>query len=193
MNGRSGAWATGALILAAGLLWLADAADWIELDVRTWIGLLLVGIGAVLVVDRRASHGLLVFAAVVLILVGIPLAAIDTDVLEGGIGERTEEPLVLGGEYRLGIGRLVVDLTQTDLRGGELEASVGIGELVVEVPPEVSVRVDGHAGIGNLQLFDEQEGGVDVDLDAERFVPGAPPVVLDVSVGIGNVEVREGF
>lgn len=194
MNGR-GAPATGLLLLGAGLLWLADAAGWVDLDPRTWIGLLLVGIGIVLVVDRRSSHGLLVGVAVVLVVVGIPLAAIETDVLDGGIGDRREEPRVLDEEQRLGIGKLVVDLDETDFGSGRLrlEASVGIGELVVDVPADVGVRVEGHAGIGNLQLFERQEGGVDVDLDAERLVPGAPVLELDVSVGIGNVEVRDGF
>jgi hypothetical protein len=191
MSGRGAA--TGALLVAAGVVWLAEAAGWIDLDARTWVGLLLIGIGLVLVVDRRSPHGLLVGLAILLLLLGIPLSALDADALDGGIGERIEAPRLPGGDYELGVGKLVVDLTDTDLAGGgEVEASVGIGELVVEVPPGVAVRVEGHAGMGNVELFGEHERGVDVDLETER--PGDGPVLeLDVSVGIGSLRVEEAF
>jgi predicted membrane protein len=129
------------------------------------------------------------------VLAGIPALLVDHDVFSGGIGEATETPMSSADldTFRQGIGKLTVDLTTVglDLDGETVEASVGIGELLVLVPPDTDIAVDAHVGIGNVQALGEEENGVDVDLEKISGTSGAQEVTLDLEVGIGNIRVEQ--
>jgi predicted membrane protein len=102
--------------------------------------------------------------------------------------------------YRVGAGRLVVDLREAGLTPGDhhIKLDVGVGEAQLVVPRDVCVSSDTHLGIGGLQIFDRGTGGIDFDHQDERNAPaGTPRVVVDAKVGVGAFTVHhtedEGF
>jgi phage shock protein PspC (stress-responsive transcriptional regulator) len=126
----------------------------------------------------------------VLVLVA-PLAIVQAAGIDlrGGVGRheyRVTGAADLQPEYRLGMGRLVLDLTDLDVpRAGEdVKVAVGIGEAVVRAPAGACVTADARVGVGSAQLPGHEEGGVDVALDrAEPVAPGALRVHADAGVG----------
>lgn len=146
-----------------------------------------------------ARPGGLVAVGVVLTGVMVIGSAIDFP-LGGGVGEREERPAAvaeLREEYQLGIGQLTVDLT--DLSTAQLDADartrvrVGIGQLVVIVPEGLAVRVEARATVGNVRVFEDEEGGFGAEREAGPGLDGRAAVLeLVLSVGLGEVEVRRG-
>lgn len=192
MTGRI---ALGVVIVGAGVLWLLSAADVVDLSYTTWIGLLLIGIGIAIALTP-GRHGVLVVVGILVVLAGVPAVALGDDLLDGGVGEKTESPETSSElePFRVGIGKLTVDLTAPDLELDEatVEASVGIGDLLVLVPPDTDLTVDAHVGVGNVDAFDQEENGVDVDLDWISGTSGRQELELDLEVGIGNIRVELG-
>jgi predicted membrane protein len=191
MKSRS---ALGLLVVGAGILWLLDATDVVDIGYSGWIGALLIGIGLALMVSR-GRYGLLVLAGVVVLLVGLPAILVDDDVFDDGVGKAEEVPQSSFdlGPFRQGIGRLTVDLTEPglELDGETVEASVGIGDLLVLVPLDSDVEVDAHVGMGNAQAFGEEENGIDVDLTTTSMTTsGSQEFALDLEVGIGSIRVE---
>jgi predicted membrane protein len=134
--------------------------------------------------------GLGVLAALALALaIRVPVFA--------GVGDRLEEPATaaaLDATYTHGIGNLELDLSGVALPAGSthVKTTLGIGDLVVHVPANATVDVNGRASAGEVTLFGRRENGTSV---REHVVsPGAPGrvLVLDARVGIGEVEVLRG-
>jgi hypothetical protein len=72
-----------------------------------------------------------------------------------------------------------------------IEASVGVGHLVVLVPEGMGADVTTDVGAGESSVFDLVQNGVGVSTD--RSVEGSAGrgrVVLDLHVGMGHAEVR---
>ena len=64
------------------------------------------------------------------------------------------------------MGSLVLDLRNTHLPTAEstnVTLDVGVGEGVVVVPENVCVASQADVGVGAVQVFDHESGGVDVD------------------------------
>lgn len=167
---------------------------------RLIAGLLLVLVGVALVVASRSGTrpGGLIAVGVVLTGVMVVGSAIDFP-LGGGVGERLERPATvaeLREEYRLGVGQLTLDLT--GLSGGlgadaRTRVRVGVGQLVVIVPEELAVLVFARATVGNVRVFEDEEGGFGAEREAGPGLGGRGPVLdLVLSVGLGEVEVRRG-
>jgi hypothetical protein len=192
MSGRLG---LGVVLLAAGALWLLSATDVVDIPYGVSIGLLLVLVG---LVTMLASSGRvpLVLAGIVLVLAGIPALFVDPAVWTEGIGEDTATPASAAElePFRHGIGKLTVDLRTADppLDGVTIEASLGIGELVVLVPADTDVSVDAHAGVGNVEALGETKSGVDVELTGISGTSGAQELDLELDVGVGNLRVERG-
>ena len=187
--------AVGLVLLATGTLWLLSAADVVDLSYGAWIGVLLVVVGlAIALVPGR--HGVLVVVGVLLAVAGIPALLVGPEVFRGGVGERIETPSEAAelDDFRQGIGRLVVDLTSPDLDLDEatVEASIGVGELVVRVPDDVDVTVEIRVGIGNAEAFGRTESGLGVTLERISGTSGSQELELDLAAGIGNVRVERG-
>src|SRR5437763_12007851 len=147
------------LVAVAVAVLLSRATLWPRGD-AAWVLVLLAG-AVVLWTQRRAGparrprvlRGLGIAAAVVLVLTLAAAAVVATvfhvDV-RNGIGNRTYVPSGAGAvhrSYRLGIGRLQLDLAGLRLPRGEtdVDARVGIGDLVVMVSADVAVKVRGDA------------------------------------------------
>jgi phage shock protein PspC (stress-responsive transcriptional regulator) len=138
----------------------------------------------------------LVLPALSLALAAGTVAAAEID-FDGGVGDREYRPATaaqLEDRYELGIGELIVDLRDTDLPAGDvpLEVDLGIGGARVIVPDDVCVATSADVGVGNVHLFGENNGGIDIDFDDLR--PAASDVtrlVLDAEIGVGEVRVYD--
>jgi hypothetical protein len=194
---RAGRLAFGLVLLAIGIGWLLEA---LGVDVR-WDLVLpgaLIVIGGLLIVTARSGvgQGGLITAGVVLTIVLLIGTAFNVP-FTGGVGDRTVRPTenVIDREVELGVGELTFDLTGVDFAtmvgGTELRARVGVGELIVIVPDDAAIRVEARSGLGNVQVFGQEEGGVDAEITTPAPI-GAPAITLIATVGIGEVRVEHG-
>ena len=98
--------------------------------------------------------------------------------LRGGVGDTQWRPTSasqVAPRYRLAIGNMTVDLSHVDFPSGTttVTASVGIGNLVVDVPAHTTVSVDAHSGLGVVQVFGQGDGGISPGRTVES--PPSPP------------------
>jgi predicted membrane protein len=97
-----------------------------------------------------------------------------------------------------------VDLTDVTFRSGttHVTATVGIGNLVVELPPGTTVSVSAHSGMGMVQVFGQDEDGFSTGRVTRVAGPSGatatgnsantPRLVLDAQTGVGKVQVVRG-
>jgi phage shock protein PspC (stress-responsive transcriptional regulator) len=136
--------------------------------------------------------------ALVLPLGIVSAAGID---LDGGVGDRNYHPVSTSqvrDHYELGIGSLVVDMTDVDFPADHttaVDVEVGLGEAVVYVPDDACISTDVQIGAGASDVLDRGNDGVDVNYVEDAPAPtGRPKLHINADVGVGTVEVvREGF
>jgi hypothetical protein len=127
----------------------------------------------------------------------LPLAVVSAANIEvdNSIGERTYRPITISdvrNEYELGMGSLTVDLRGVEFPTGDrrLKLKVGIGEAVLLVPENVCVASEAQVGVGDAEVFTQNQSGVDVDWQDPRVAkPTMSRLVLDASVGVGHLQV----
>jgi predicted membrane protein len=115
--------------------------------------------------------------------------------LKGGFGERFYRPVSVedaAREYRLGAGKLEIDLSALTGEANPLQirASVGAGAIRVSVPPGVRASVQAHSGAGHIEVFGRSQDGLDVDLDHSTGDASAGTILIDLDVGLGEVVVE---
>ena len=188
----------GVLLAAAGVVGLLDVLDVADIDWRAVLagGVILAGALVALGFFWRGAAPLGVIGFVLAIAMAGTLALRDVS-LRGGVGDRVVRPESLGdleNAYRLGIGQLELDLRALQLPPGEtrVAARVGIGELDVDVPEGVALEVNGKVHGGDANILGRKESGWRfrkrvVDPGAEK---ATRRLVLDVDVGLGDLEVR---
>jgi phage shock protein PspC (stress-responsive transcriptional regulator) len=190
----------GALLAVAGLFGLLAVLDVYDIDVAVGlaVGVLLVGVAIAFGAMTQRRVGGLVFLG--LILLGAFTAAAATPVsVSSGVGEKIERPesaAELDRSYELGIGELNLDLGAVPLSPGttSVDASVGVGNLVITVPPNVALEIDAHAGIGEVDVLGRRDDGVDAQktITVAGAIPDAPVLDVEADIGMGNIEVRRG-
>ncbi len=117
--------------------------------------------------------------------------------LDGGYGEKRYRPssvAELRDRYEMAAGELTIDLRDVDLPAGDrpLRLELGMGEAEVIVPDDVCVATRAEVGMGEVRLFGDRSGGVDVDLhDAPPAPAGTARLVIDADVGLGELRVRD--
>jgi hypothetical protein len=190
----------GLVVVVIGVAALLQAAGVSDVPWKAVLPGSLIAVGLGLVIAGRRSEsgqGGLIAIGIVLTVVLSAASAVDIP-LEGGVGERTERPTSLSevkSEYRLAVGQLTLDLANVPLTvpgtARTVRARVGVGQLIVELPSDQLAVVRGHAGVGQVTIFGESDGGFGVDKDV---TPEGQPIVfsLDLSVGIGEVLVQHG-
>ena len=168
-------------LLAAGalLLWL------------TWYGVARARSGWL----RAVAVAVASVAVLLLVLVAAFLAAFDVH-LGDGVDERTVAPASvddLRGEHELGIGELVFDLRSVEFPLGEtrLDVRVDAGRIHVLVPEDVALRAVAEARLGEIDLLGRYVEGWEVEEQVDET--GTRVLVLDASVGIGEIEVERGL
>jgi phage shock protein PspC (stress-responsive transcriptional regulator) len=200
------------LLAATGVIGVLDAAGLVTL---TWLSggalvLVLLGAGMTLGGMFGKTTALVPMGLVVAVPL-LVLAAADVP-LHGTVGDENWAPASAArthGSYQVGVGDGELDLTGSVPGAGRtlaVQAQVGIGELAVQVPPNVTVRVHAHAGIGDIQVqapgavVQDSDGGakgtsvsgvgrsVDFVIPAQGESEGT--LVLDLNTGIGDVTVE---
>jgi predicted membrane protein len=97
--------------------------------------------------------------------------------------------------YELAVGNLTADLSGVTFKPGTIhvKATVGIGRLVVDVPPGPSVSVAAHSGLGNVEVFGHDDSGLatrtSVQSGSARAGASQAHLVLDAETGVGQVQV----
>ncbi len=103
-------------------------------------------------------------------------------------------------KYDLGNGVGTLDLTRLRLTKGQTvatDAEVGVGQLKVIVPSNVTVRLSADVGVGDIQLPGDDKEDVDVEPGKHQQVTLTPAtgvksvgtLDLDLQVGVGQAEV----
>jgi len=186
----------GAMLILGGIAWLLDVTNATNINWGVLLSLALVGAGAALVLLglRGGMNRGLVVLGVILAAILTAAAALRIDIA-GGIGSQTVHPVsakALGKTYRMAVGQMTIDLRHVSFGNGtpKVRATVGVGQLVVLVPPDANVRVHARAGAGMVSAFAKSQSGLDVD---HTFFHGSgpPAVILELSVGVGQVTVHK--
>lgn len=193
----------GLVLVALGVVWLLEALDVVSFSFLAVLPAALILVGVVLIAAARTGrHSGLVVLGIVLTVILTIASGFDIK-FRGGAGDRSERPASLSDvqrEYHLSLGQLTIDLRDVDFGAGVtmVKASVGIGQLTVRVPGGgmMAVEAKGHAGAGDVRLFDRESSGVDVQLFARSVGQGVPPtgqgmLILELSVGLGQIEVTQ--
>jgi len=178
----------GAILLLIGAAWLVVTLDLVDLPIQSAMAASLILIGIVLLVVGR--HGGLVALGVILTVMLAFMSILDVP-FEGGVGERTFRAAGtadLEAEYRMAVGRMTVDLTSIEGASvPDVEISLGIGQVVVILPDDVPVSVEGDAGAGQVVILGSEQNGFGVD---HSVTENDAVFEVRVSVGMGQVEVR---
>ena len=190
----------GALLAVSGTLGLLAVLDVYEIDLELALAASVAIVGAAIAVGAFTGFRVGALVALGLVLLsGFAFAASLPVSLSAGIGDKVDRPLdaaVLERSYEYGIGDYELDLTNVQLAEGEthVDVSLGIGALVVTVPEDAAVEVDTHAGAGEVLVFGATDDGIAADREVSLPGPDAdsPTLVLDASVGFGQIEVRRG-
>ena len=190
----------GALLAAAGLFGLLAVLDVYDVDVAAALAAGVVIVGAAIAFGAMTQRrvGGLVFLGL-LLLAAFSLAAITPVSVSAGVGEKSERPTTvtaLDPSYEHGIGELELDLGDITLPTGttSVDASVGIGKIVVTVPEDVALVIDAHAGVGSIDLMGARDDGVDADrtITLPGSTPDAPVLDLEADIAIGDIQVQRG-
>ncbi len=207
---------SGVALAAYGLtLWAHEQNHWAGSGDTVALAVALAVVGAAVlvmgVVGRRA--GLTGFIAIVLTLTTWTASVVPNLSFGGGVGDRLWRPSAADttGRYRLGIGTGELDLTAVPNAEQQrrIDAGIGIGELRIRIPQNLTVEVRSSVGAGDISqvaagalpaspsaevdqpdLFgsgsSSQRGGRDIST-TETFGTGSPDVVVTAHVGLGQI------
>jgi phage shock protein PspC (stress-responsive transcriptional regulator)/predicted membrane protein len=183
------------LLIGAGAAAFLDSVNAVHVTLAAVLasGLIVVGAALVLSAWFGRARGLIPIG-VLLLLATIPASVIDVPI-SGGIGERTYHPVALTElrhNYELGIGHLVIGLEDVPLSGhvNTIKASLGIGELDIDVPADVRVDVRAHVGAGAIETFGHLDDGLTQDTHRIAGAGESGVLKLDLRVGAGSIKVR---
>jgi phage shock protein PspC (stress-responsive transcriptional regulator) len=190
----------GALLAAAGVFGLLAVLDIYDVDVEVVLAAAVVIVGAAIAFGAQTGRrfgGLIPLGLVLLAAFGI--AASSPVSFTSGVGDRNEQPLTaseLEGSYEHGIGDFTIELADTELPAGttHVEATLGVGELVVTVPEDAALVIDAHTAAGRVEVLGQEDDGLGAHerLVSPGALPDAPVLELEADVGAGNLEIRRG-
>lgn len=136
----------------------------------------------------------------VALLLAVPAGAVAAaDVrFDDSVGQREYTPSVVADlpedGYSLGTGQLVVDLRDLPWKAGEtvsLSSELGLGQMIVSVPPSVCVDAHATAKGGELLVRGDQSNGVDAEIDQDQPESPAPRLALDAEIQFGQLIVTD--
>jgi hypothetical protein len=144
------------------------------------------------------SRGLIVLGAFLAVATAISSALPSVNLSEG-VGDRTWRPPTVAdidGTYELGIGEATLDLRGLDIPPTGIEApiaaSLGIGELTVQLPRDADVQLTADVGLGRLDIVGTSTGGSDREVSTFIDVPDETgTIALDLEAGIGHIVVKQ--
>jgi phage shock protein PspC (stress-responsive transcriptional regulator) len=186
-----------AALLLSGLVALAGGAAFaVAVGWGVPLAIVIIAIGGLLALAAfRGGARWLIPPAVALTIGAGVAAAADLD-FRGGIGEREYHPIaaesIPANGYRLGVGRLTVDLRDLDWSKDKvvpLHVDLGAGQANVLVPERVCVVGSTHIGAGESEVVGEQDDGFDIDHRVGGGSGAVPRLELDAHVDMGQLRV----
>ncbi|MEE8497265.1 MAG: PspC domain-containing protein, partial [Acidimicrobiia bacterium] len=184
----------GTVFIVLGLMAILDTSDLIRPAFSHYMAVAVgvVGLGLLVGSVFGRSRGL-IFAGFVLVPI-LLASSVVTARFEGGWGDPVFRPATLrevDNHYTLTGGDMEIDLSRVDIGGDvvEIEGDLGFGRLLVLVPQGVGLDLTAHVGFGDLIVFGDHNGGVDVDRQIR--VDGEGVFELDLDVGFGALEIVE--
>jgi len=189
-----------ALATYGSLLWAGSELDWTGDHQAIAFAGSLAAMGLLMVVLGIAGWrpGFVTFLAIVLAIAAWSSAVVPSGIHLGGrFGDATWAPTSVSGDanYQLGVGNGVLNLSGLPTEGlseAKIPAYVGMGELKVVVPQDLTVKVVGHVGLGEILLPNDAGSNGQGGSDVSRSVvigDGPTEVVVDAGVGIGQLTV----
>src|SRR5674476_553005 len=189
-----------ALATYGSLLWAGAELSWTGNHQAIAFAGSLAAMGLLMVVLGIAGWrpGFVTFLAIVLSIAALSSAAVPSGIHLGGrIGDATWAPTSVSGDanYQLGVGNGVLNLSGLPTEGlseAKIPAYVGMGELKVVVPQNLTVKIVGHVGLGEILLPNDAGSSGLGGSDVSRSVvigDGPTEVVVDAGVGIGQLTV----
>lgn len=187
-----------AAAVAVGALAVSDAT-WADVPPATYVAtaLAVVGLGLLLGTWWGRSRGLIALG-IALSVALVPAVAVDRLGFEGT--DATFRPTTLAelptGTQDHGAGSVRYDLSGLDFASADAESlsvDMGVGELLVIVPPNVDVEVNGDVGVGELRAFGQMSGGFGQEtrvIDVGGDGKGGGSLALNLDLGVGSLEVR---
>lgn len=187
----------GLVLVFAGGLWLLDVLDVLELRAAVVLPAILSIVGLALILGSAdGPHSGLVVFGIFLTVAVVAAAATPPNAFSGGIGERTHR---IGAQdsleptYNVGVGDLWLDLTDLDLtESAMVDVTVGAGEMRIDLPDDVAVRVDASVGAGEIVLLGQTTDGLSVtrSYQSPGFDDAGVTLTLDLDVATGRIEVN---
>ncbi len=187
-----------AAAVAVGSLAVSDAT-WAEVPPATYVAtaLAVVGLGLLLGTWWGRSRGLIALGIALSVALA-PAVAVDRLGFDGT--DVTFRPTTLAelptGTQDYGAGSVHYDLSGLDFANADAESlsvDMGVGELLVIVPPNVDVEVNGDVGVGELRAFGQMSGGFGQEtrvIDVGGDGKGGGSLALNLDLGVGSLEVR---
>jgi len=186
-----------ALVTAGTALAAASAVPWLGMPHVLGLTLAVVALGLVVGAFRRGGRGLIV-VAIPLGLATVAATALPFTGNWQGMGDRTwraTSAAEVKPTYELGVGNALLDLRDLQLGPTDVvhsEVHLDTGNVEVRLPSDLDVQVRCVTHIGHMVCLQTQEGGFDLQTvvkDDGADGPGGGKLVLDLRVGLGNVEV----
>jgi len=192
--------------LVAGALVLARTYGADGLTPARILAVTVIVVGAGLVIGTwygRARWLALVGVALCLALGSTAALDVTGASLRGGVGERfwLADPVDSDQDFRLGIGEATLDLRGLPAEGPHLtiDASVGLGHLLILVPDGLDVRVHSEVALGDISgdLYSgiataSNSRSGQRKTQTSTYGSADPRVEVDATVGTGEVEIRRG-
>jgi phage shock protein PspC (stress-responsive transcriptional regulator) len=181
------------LVAVAILALLARADTWPSAG-AAWFLVLIAGVILLWTSGRRGIVAALATVAaliVVAIFTAVVVAFAWFNVSLGdGIGKHTYTPTQvssLASEYKLGVGRLTLDLTRLPAGApASVSAKVDIGELRIVLPRNAPATVTAHVKAGKIRALGQNDDGTNV-----KVVAGSGSrLTIVANVGAGHIEVE---
>jgi len=200
----------GLALLVAGILWMLELAEVVDVDVTQVLAasLLVIGVGLLVGSVIGRARWLIVIGLILLplVLVGsVVRANLDGFDLAfgGGVGDRLVAPQTADDvpeRVELGVGSLRIDLTEVGDTSDTIPMDVrlGVGEVEVIVPEGAGLELVANVQLGDIDalgagaegFIGERRLGEDLGA-APEAEPGQPTFDLDVQIGIGELTVRQ--
>ena len=188
-------WFTLALIaLALGLLGIADVAGANIAD-PAYPALAVAICGVMLVVGAFFGRAGGIILAGLIATVGLAGATAASEWDGDKVNVAPTTAASLDNRYWLDAGEQVIDLRDisdpSSLAGRTLEVEGGVGRIEVILPSGLSARVSADVdGPGNVELFGEEYGGIDVNQNAFDGSGTDPEIIINTQLGVGQIEVH---
>ncbi|MEV0088894.1 PspC domain-containing protein [Saccharopolyspora sp. NPDC050642] len=164
------------------------------------IALAVLGVGMVVGAFLRGGRGL-IGAAIPVGGLAMLLAALPLGDLSGELGDDEIRPTAIQNVqplYKRSAGSVQLDLRDLKIADGQelhTGANVGLGDILVQLPPDVDVTARCAAELGGVQCLGDSTDGRSAErtvVDQGEDGPGGGHIVLDLVVGTGDVEVVRG-